>query len=100
MTLAHLAPHIGLCALLGTTAALCLTQHHPYRHRPAHGHTAKEHGMEIVYTNRRQGEERVHLELTAADLSSLASGDPTRTAELNALVAAADRRLNARARQS
>ena len=56
--------------------------------------------MEIVYTNRRQGEERVHLELTAADLSSLASGDPTRTAELNALVAAADRRLNTRARQS
>ena len=45
MTLAHLAPHIALCALLGITAALLLTQHHPHPDRPAHGRTAKEQHM-------------------------------------------------------
>ncbi|MFE7754290.1 hypothetical protein [Streptomyces sp. NPDC057429] len=45
MTPAHLAPHAALCALLGITAALCLTHHHPHPERPACGRTAKEQHM-------------------------------------------------------
>ncbi|MCQ1575437.1 hypothetical protein [Streptomyces parvus] len=49
--------------------------------------------MTIVYTNRRTGEERVHVELDAAELTRIATGDPTTTQELHTLLAAAARRF-------
>lgn len=50
--------------------------------------------MNIVYTNRREGEKRVHIEVDAAESASLVSGDADHTARLDALIAEADRRLN------
>ncbi|XCM28910.1 hypothetical protein ABXI76_05495 [Streptomyces parvus] len=49
--------------------------------------------MTIVYTNRRTGEERVHIELDAAELARIATGDPATTQELHTLLAAAATRF-------
>lgn len=50
--------------------------------------------MEIVYTNRRANEERVHIELDAEEIAALAQGDPECINEFRGLVGEADRRLN------
>lgn len=50
--------------------------------------------MEIVYTNRRQGEARVHLELDAGETAALIRNDPAHKSALAALIADANRRLN------
>ncbi|MFH9236074.1 hypothetical protein [Streptomyces globisporus] len=49
--------------------------------------------MTIVYTNRCTGEERVHVELDAAELARIADGDPATTQELRTLLAVAARRF-------
>ncbi|MEV7654609.1 hypothetical protein AB0O39_10605 [Streptomyces anulatus] len=49
--------------------------------------------MTIVYTNRRTGEERVHVELDATELTRIATGDPATTQELHTLLATAARRF-------
>ncbi|MFD7516059.1 hypothetical protein ACFV85_14830 [Streptomyces niveus] len=50
--------------------------------------------MRIVYTNRRDGEKCVHLEIEAHEVAALVDGDPDHTARVGALLAEADRRLN------
>lgn len=50
--------------------------------------------MEIVYTNRRDGEKRVHIEVDAAEAASLADGSSGQVARLHSLIAEADHRLN------
>lgn len=50
--------------------------------------------MQIVYTNRVPGEQRVHIELTADDTAWLAGGSLTHTRQLQALIEEADHRLN------
>lgn len=50
--------------------------------------------MEIVYTNRRDGEKRVHIELDAEEVAALAAVSGTQTYRLRVLIEEADRRLN------
>lgn len=50
--------------------------------------------MEIVYTNRRDGEKRVHIELDAEEVAALAAVSGTHSYRLRALIEEADRRLN------
>lgn len=49
--------------------------------------------MEIVYTNRRSGEERVHVELSAVETAKVSTGDPDVTEELRTLLEVAARRF-------
>ncbi|MER7874849.1 hypothetical protein ABTY63_15000 [Streptomyces solisilvae] len=50
--------------------------------------------MEIVYTNRRPGEKRVHIEIDAEEAAGLAALGATHIYRLRVLLEEADRRLN------
>jgi hypothetical protein len=50
--------------------------------------------VEIVYTNRRDGEKRVHIELDAEEVAALAAVSGTHSYRLRVLFVEADRRLN------
>jgi hypothetical protein len=56
--------------------------------------------MEIVYTNRREGEKRVHIELDAEEVAALAAASGTHTHQLRLLIEEADQRLNPTARET
>lgn len=50
--------------------------------------------MEIVYTNRRAGEERVHLELSASEVADLVAEDEPAVQELRRLLGSAATRFS------
>jgi hypothetical protein len=50
--------------------------------------------MDIVYTNRRDGEKRVHIELTDDEVAALSRKSPTHAYRLRVLIEEADRRLS------
>ena len=50
--------------------------------------------MNIVYTNRTPGEERVHVELAAEEVAALTEGSASHVYRWRDLLHEADRRLN------
>ncbi|MFG2677006.1 hypothetical protein [Streptomyces sp. NPDC048445] len=50
--------------------------------------------MDIVYTNRRRDEARVHIEISAEDAAALAATSGPHSDRLRLLIEEADRRLN------
>lgn len=97
MTVAHLAPHVAVCALLAVAVWLLLREGHRDRAKPGHGRTRphsrwvgtkqqdhdaiKEHDMDRIYMNRVPGSERIHIEIADNEVADLLDDLPAEDPE-------------------